>query len=145
MSTIVDVAKYILESQGEMSSMKLQKLTYYCQAWSLVWEEEALFDNEFQAWANGPVSPLLYERHRGQFKVGPSIVKDGDVSCLTGEQKETIDVVLEHYGAHSAQSLSDLTHKEAPWLIARGDLDPLDRSNEVVTLASMHEYYTTIE
>ena len=34
----LDVAKYILKEHGEMTAMKLQKLVYYCQAWSLVWE-----------------------------------------------------------------------------------------------------------
>ncbi len=144
MASIIDVAKYILESHGEMSAMKLQKLAYYSQAWSLVWEEEILIDEDFEAWANGPVSPVLYDRHRGQFKVGPHIVRDGDVSRLTDDQRDTIDVVIRHYGERSAQELSDMTHQEDPWLQARGDLDPLDRSSEVITPASMHEYYTAV-
>ena len=53
MTTVHDAAAYILAEQDKMSTMKLQKLLYYCQAWHLVWEEEPLFDAEFQAWANG--------------------------------------------------------------------------------------------
>ncbi len=37
MANAKDVAQYILEKQGEMTSIKLQKLVYYTQAWSLVW------------------------------------------------------------------------------------------------------------
>lgn len=37
MATVFDTAKYILEKRGAMSTMKLQKLCYYAQAWSLVW------------------------------------------------------------------------------------------------------------
>jgi hypothetical protein len=37
MTTIFDVAKYILQQRGEMTAMKLQKLCYYAQAWSLAW------------------------------------------------------------------------------------------------------------
>ena len=33
--SVHDVAAYILKKQGEMSAMKLQKLVYYSQAWSL--------------------------------------------------------------------------------------------------------------
>lgn len=36
MAIIFDTARYILEKEGQMSTMKLQKLCYYCQAWSLV-------------------------------------------------------------------------------------------------------------
>ena len=36
-ATVFEVAKYILEKKEKMSTMKLQKLLYYCQAWSLVW------------------------------------------------------------------------------------------------------------
>lgn len=144
MATIIDVAKYIVDSQGEISAMKLQKLAYYSQAWSLVWDEEPLFENQFQAWANGPVSPTLYGRHRGQFKVAAHMFKDGSVDNLTQTQQETIDAVLEHYGKHSAQALSNLTHQERPWLDARDDLDPMDRSDEVITIASMHEYYSSL-
>lgn len=44
-----------------MTTMKLEKLTYYCQAWSLAWDDVPLFDEEFEAWANGPVCPQLFE------------------------------------------------------------------------------------
>src|ERR1700730_81854 len=67
--TVHDVAAFIVNRQGEMSAMKLQKLVYYSQAWSLVWDDEPLFDDAIEAWANGPVVRALYARHRGQFKV----------------------------------------------------------------------------
>ena len=37
---VFDVAAYILEKIGSMTTMKLQKLVYYSQAWSLVWDGE---------------------------------------------------------------------------------------------------------
>jgi uncharacterized phage-associated protein len=43
--------------------MKLQKLVYYAQAWALVWDDEPIFDEEIEAWANGPVVRGLYEAH----------------------------------------------------------------------------------
>ena len=57
-----------------MSAMKLQKLIYYSQAWSLVWDDEPLFPERIEAWINGPVVPELYERHKGEFKVTAEIV-----------------------------------------------------------------------
>lgn len=87
MATVFDVAKYILESKGSMTAMKLQKLAYYSQAWTLVWDEELLFDEPIQAWANGAVIPILYEAHRGMFKVHAATIIDGDSSRLTNSQK----------------------------------------------------------
>ena len=40
MLTVFDVASYILKKSGKMTTMKLQKLIYYSQAWALVWYEK---------------------------------------------------------------------------------------------------------
>ena len=52
-TSVFDVAQYILETCGTMSAMKLQKLVYYSQAWSLVWNDKPLFYEEIEAWAGG--------------------------------------------------------------------------------------------
>ena len=65
--SIFDVANYILNKKGSMTAMKLQKLAYYAQAWSIVWDEEELYKEGIQAWANGPVVKELYKAHRGEF------------------------------------------------------------------------------
>jgi uncharacterized phage-associated protein len=137
--SVHDVAAYILKKQGEMSAMKLQKLVYYSQAWSLVWDEKPLFRAHIEAWANGPVVPPLYQKHRGQFavKTWPS----GDPAKVSGEAKKTIDSVLAFYGGKSGQWLSELTHKERPWLDARQGLSENDPGSREITLAAMAEYY----
>lgn len=144
MATIYDVARYLTESTGSVTAMKLQKLMYYCQAWHLVWDEEPLFPDDFQAWANGPVLPNLYARHRGMFKVSSSDFADGSVDQLSADQRQTIDKVLGFYGVQTAQWLSDLTHKERPWLDARGTLPPGALSEAVISQASIHEYYSSL-
>lgn len=67
MANVFDVAKYILHKKGPMTTMKLQKLVYYCQAWSLVWDGKPIFEEKIQAWASGPVVRELYNEHRGVF------------------------------------------------------------------------------
>ena len=69
MANIFDTAKYILEKRGKMSTMKLQKLCYYAQAWSLVWDDSELFPEDFEAWANGPVCKKLFDITKGIFSV----------------------------------------------------------------------------
>jgi uncharacterized phage-associated protein len=140
MPTVHDVAAYILEKMGEMTAMKLQKLVYYAQAWSLVWDEKPLFRERIEAWANGPVVPALYQEHRGQFRVG--IWSRGDSSALSAEAKDTIDAVLAFYGKKSSQWLSDLTHSERPWQDARRGLASGEHGNQVINIGAMHEYYS---
>ena len=137
----LDVAAYILEKVGETTAMKLQKLVYYSQAWSLVWDEEPLFEEQIEAWANGPVIPRLYAAHRGQFKV--SQIRGGVAGRLTADQCETVDSVLKYYGEKPSQWLSDLTHMEQPWrdARARANLADGDRGNAVIPHADMAEYY----
>ncbi len=141
MVSVLDVAAYILEKQGVMTTMKLQKLCYYSQAWSLVWDDRRLFEERIEAWANGPVIPELYERHRGLFQIGPGSLKDGEPRKLDAEGKETVDAVLDYYGDKSSHWLSELTHAEPPWKEARGNLGPGDHGSAEITPAAMAEYY----
>lgn len=142
MATAHDVAAYILQKAGEMTAMKLQKLVYYSQAWSLVWDEEPLFRDRIEAWANGPVVPALYAEHRGQFRV--SSWRKGNPSKLAPKQRESVDAVLRYYGDKTSQWLSDLTHREAPWAEAREGLGPGERGSRVISHASMAEYYGSL-
>jgi uncharacterized phage-associated protein len=141
MATVLDVAAYILSRQGGMTAMKLQKLVYYAQAWSLVWDEAPLFKNHIQAWSNGPVSPALYHEHKGMFRVSHKTLRVGDAKKLSESEIDTIDRVLKHYGNKSGQWLSGLTHAERPWKDARKGLDPGERGDIEITHAAMSEYY----
>ena len=139
MASVFDVAAYILQRTGKITTMKLQKLVYYCQAWSLVWDEKRLFPEQIRAWANGPVVQKLYDAHRGMFKI--SSIANGDSSKLNSEQKDTIKAVLAFYGDKPSQWLSDLTHLERPWRDARQGLADSERGTAEITLAAMSEYY----
>ena len=139
---VLDVAAYILRKFGSISAMKLQKLVYYCQAWSLVWEDRPIFGERIEAWANGPVVPLLYDYHRGQFQI--SKLAKGDPGALGQNDQSTVDSVLAYYGDKSSQWLSDLTHNEAPWIEARQGLAPGERGDHEISLASMAEYYGSL-
>ena len=142
MANVLDVAKYILEKQGSMTTMKLQKLVYYSQAWSVVWDEKPLFAEEIQAWASGPVVRELYNEHKGVFQI--SGLEKGSTDNLKLEEKETIDAVLQAYRHKPAQWLSDLTHMENPWNEAREGIPIGQNCENEITLASMSEYYSAL-
>ncbi len=144
--SVLDVAAYILEQQpigNPLTAWKLQKLIYYCQAWSLVWDEIPLFKEKILAWANGPVVKELYNKHKGLFYVKEML--NGNQKHLSINQKDTIDHVLKAYGEKSAQWLSDLTHLEKPWIEARVGLEPGERGAAEIQLSIMHEYYSGVD
>src|SRR5262245_32067863 len=43
-----------------ISNLRLQKLLYYAQGWSLAQRGVALFPDKIEAWALGPVVPNVY-------------------------------------------------------------------------------------
>ncbi len=142
MANVHDVAAYILQKHESMTAMKLQKLVYYSQAWSLVWDEKPLFSERVEAWANGPVVRELYYEYQGAFRVDSAT--RGRASALTASEKQTIDSVLAFYGKYSAHQLSELTHSEAPWKDARVGLPAGARSSTEITQGAMAEYYDSL-
>lgn len=140
MANVFDVAKYILEQKGTMSTMKLQKLCYYAQAWSLVWDDVPLFDEDFEAWANGPVCNELFQKTKGRFSVTAEDETGGE-NNLTANQKDTINKVIEYYGVHDAQWLSQLTHLESPWNEARIGIPTGAGCSNIISKESMAMYY----
>ena len=137
-----DVASEILDILSSVTAMKLQKLLYYCQAWSLVWDEVPLFSEKIEAWVNGPIVPNIYQLHKGSFEI--SHWNHGNKEQLQDFQKETIKAVINYYGDKSGQWLSDLTHLEDPWKNARKGLADSERGNKEISHASMVEYYGSI-
>ena len=140
MANVFDVAKYILEKQCPMTTMKLQKLVYYCQAWSVVWDEKPMFAEKIEAWASGPVVRELYDEHKGIFQI--SSLGKGNTDNLELAEKETIDAVLQAYLHKPAQWLSDLTHMEKPWNEAREGIPIGQNCENEITQASLAEYYS---
>jgi uncharacterized phage-associated protein len=139
MATAHDVASLILAESGQMTAMKLQKLVYYAQAWSLVRLGAPLFDSPIQAWKNGPVSPVLYAHHRGDYRVTSWPL--GDRWALTESQRDLVARVLRVYGPKSPEWLSDLTHRESPWIDARAGLAAGERGSREIAHDVMLAYY----
>lgn len=143
MVTCFDVAAFILQKMGSMTAMKLQKLVYYCQAWSLVWDEEQLFPEQIEAWANGPIVKELFQAHRGEYIV--SAIPEGNPSKLNETQEQTVQSVIDYYGDKSSQWLSDLTHMEDPWKSTRAGMPEMARSNRVIPLYVIADYYSSLQ
>lgn len=139
MATAQDVAAYILEKRGLTEAMKLHKLVFYSKAWSLVWDNDPLFNERVEAWANGPVCRALYSAYHREYMI--SKPSGGSSTNLSHDQRVTVDAVLEAYGDKSAMELSELTHREAPWRNARVGVPDGARSQNEITDEAMKVFY----
>jgi uncharacterized phage-associated protein len=137
-----DIGEYFIRMANErgsfISNLKLQKLVYYAQAWYLALHDRPLFDEDFEAWIHGPVIPVLYQKYK-KFSWHP-IDEDANPN-LPQYVKDFLDEVAEEYFACDAYELEQMTHIEAPWNQARGNLPPDAPSNEVIRKEWMKEYY----
>jgi uncharacterized phage-associated protein len=97
MARVLDVAKYILERQGRITTLKLQKLVYYAQVWAIVDEGAPLFPDAIKAWGQGPVVPVLFHEHKGRQRIEADSL-EGDSAALTDTERDQVDRILAHYG-----------------------------------------------
>jgi len=140
------LVQQVRESGESLSNLKLQKLMYYVQAWYLAFEGKKFFEGEFQAWVHGPVSRDIYDRFSATKSLYAEITEE-DVSNdfspekLTVEERKHIDNVLSVYAKLSGPQLEEMTHREEPWISARGSLKSWERCDNTIRADSMETYY----
>ena len=144
MASVFNIAECILSETGYVSTMKLQKLTFYSQAYSLASDGRALFDDDFQAWANGPVCPKLFNAHKGLFVIGPEDLRGkGQHDSISAQDKSVVNHIIDTLGHLNGNQLSSLTHSERPWIDARKGCSEGDRCSTVITKQAMRSYYSS--
>lgn len=139
MANVHDVAAYILSMHGRITTMKLEKLVYYSQAWFLVATGERLFPESIKGWKDGPVAPELYRYHANKFEIASW--SQGDTSRVTHRERTMIDAVSVFYGSFSPEELSKRTHDERPWQVAREGLAEGEHGKVEIRPDMMIEYY----
>lgn len=147
MSCCMKVAHYIVTKIGTTEGLKLHRLLYYIQAWTLVWDDDSLFEDEIQAWVNGPIITTLWNKLDCHYTVGlPDLFGIGMTDTeLTPNQKDKINHVLEFYGHQSSDWLTDVTKMEDPWIKARKDCVYSERGHHIISLLSMARYYSSLD
>lgn len=142
-----NVADFLLvesRERGEvLTNLKLQKLAYYAQAWQIALHGQPLFGEDFQAWVHGPVLPSQYHRFK-DYQWRPLDLEVGRPDLAgTGLDLHLIEIV-DVFGSESAVSLELMTHRELPWLEARGDLPPDAPSSATISKGTMGSYYSKL-
>jgi uncharacterized phage-associated protein len=118
MVNVFDVAYDILNIiGGEVPTIKLQKLCYYCQAWHLAMHGVPLFNEDFVKWPHGPVCQELFNIHIGCFSISGRNIPRG-LRCnekFSTSESGAVELVIQHYGPLDGDDLSIITHQEDPW------------------------------
>lgn len=139
-----------------ISPLKLQKILYYSQAWSLAFLDHELFNEVPEAWSNGPVYRSIWDEYKSKFQRHESIVFDKSYDLETEyknrteslklgvEQSEVLDTVLNKYGSYNSGYLVYLTHSELPWNEARKGCTPFELCKIPISLQSMKDYYKSL-
>ncbi|EEX49486.1 MULTISPECIES: Panacea domain-containing protein [Pasteurella] len=101
----------------DLTPMKLQKLMFFAQSWSLKETGYPLFDDFFSRWQYGPVIPSIYHEFKS-FRDQPITSYGIDVfgnTVMVSEDDpqswELIDDIIKEYGEYSASQLSWMTHQ----------------------------------
>ncbi|NLL95361.1 MAG: DUF4065 domain-containing protein [Thermoplasmatales archaeon] len=120
MAKAMDVASFFIEALGgsndPMTNLRLNKLVYFAQVWSLVRLGEPLFDEPMEAWKLGPVVVSVYSRYSGYEKKAIEEHDEYDIDVFSDEQKEILVDVAREYRRYSTSALVDLSHcAGGPW------------------------------
>ena len=140
------IAEYFInKSQGAgrvITNKKIQKLLYYAQAWSLVFNDKKIFDDPIEAWVHGPAIPVIYFEFK-KFGFGniELAIDKGNFSTLTEEDEKLLDSVWSAYGKFDADYLEMLSHNEEPWQMARNGIAIDEYCNNEINTDLMKEYY----
>lgn len=141
------VARYIYCKTIDITPLALQKLLYYAQAFFKALFHEDLFSDDCQAWSLGPVFPEIYYEYKDRGYESADRVFDSsvlDFSELTTREIALLDAVIGSFGQCSGQVLSKITHKELPWIEARGTLLPEDRCVTIIKRDTINEYFHSV-
>jgi uncharacterized phage-associated protein len=140
-----DIANWFLshidrDAGDSITHLKLQKLLYYAQAWSMVLCNKSLFEEDFEAWSHGPVLPDIYQQYK---HFGFEALPNSDwPNTIAPNAERMLEDVQKVYGEKSARYLEELTHQEMPWIEARNGLPLEVRCSNIISKESMFRFYS---
>lgn len=141
MASALDVAQCVYNEMGWVDSWRLQKLTYYAEAWHLAWFGTSLVDDCFEAWVDGPVCPVLYRENKSRTSTFSSDLRGANAANLSIDQRAVVNSVLDFYGGWCKQQLIEKTHGELPWVEAREGLGKHAYSDRELSRETMMRFY----
>lgn len=119
-----------------VTNLKLQKLLYYTQGFSLAINDKSLFSEPITKWQYGPVVVPVYFAYKDNGSNGIFPSPDFDLSTLEENDWDLVREVYEVYGQFSAWKLMEMTHNEKPWLEAE--------MNGIISNNALKDFFQTL-
>ena len=140
------VVDWFLNNTSEedgITHLALQKILYFVQAWSYVFNGKWMFSETCEAWVHGAVYRSVFDEFRS-FKYS-TLPRLNTSTSLSAEEIEVLEFVKENYlDIYSAKTLEKICHLEVPFRNARGTLEENARSNSEISKESIGSYYEEI-
>lgn len=110
------VANYILQnSDTAITNLKLQKMLYFIQGFSLSRRNKPIFDDEIQAWTYGPVVPVVYREYMDYGSSPISKTAPADI-IIEPDIRSFLNALINSMRGYSAADLVRMTHlSDTPW------------------------------
>jgi uncharacterized phage-associated protein len=124
----LDVSRYVIcysnERDYDISSLKLQKLLYFIQAWFLLKSQgkRRCFREDIEAWDFGPVVPEVFYRYIGNASMNiPSFTPCSviaSIALFSDDDCALIRSVVDFFSSYAATQLTAVIHGQQPWIDA---------------------------
>lgn len=143
---ICTIADWFLMHES-MTHKKLQKLLYFSYGYyiasyndSVLKLDNEMFENDFEAWVHGPVSPKIYNLYRD---AGYRMISKDECEpvILTEKVEDVLFFVLNKYMDKDGDDLEKMTHNQFPWMNAREGLSPIEPSNNPITKEDIYRFF----
>ena len=142
----IDIANFFIDvsdfmDEESITNMKVNKLVYFAQAWSLVKFNKKLFNEDIEAWKQGPVIPSVYKAFRTcESKNIEMTIGDYDESIFTAEQLNFLADIALTYGKYTALALRNISDKPgSPWALVYEK-----KKNNIISPESMTKYFSAL-
>lgn len=131
------IARYVIYKQNikaiEITNLKLQKILYYIQGYSLKLLSTPMFTNDICCWSYGPVVPDVYFEYSTS-GADPLYSHGFSGSIFTTDQRNLIDKVIESCEKLTPFQLVSKTHSEQPWIGTT--------SREIIKVETMKNFFS---
>lgn len=122
MYTAIDIANFFIDlansdKEGYITNMKVNKLVYFAQGWSLVRYGRRLFEEPIEAWLHGPVIPSVYQAFKQYGKNNiDAVCGEYDPDTFSADDLDLLADVAIAYAKFDASELRRMTHEpQSPW------------------------------
>lgn len=114
------VIKYLLIRCEDLTLQSLQKLLYYVQAFYYIFTDSFIFEEDCEAFMDGPVYRSIYERSKalGYEEFTECILSNNKLE-LDDVERNVVESIIKFYGCYSGKILKQMTCNEAPWVYTR--------------------------